>query len=121
MPHRLQEGGHKGLRRAAIPVTMHKHRLGARSAGFRGIEFQHDERARLHFSGDERRRETRLDGSWDLPGRGETTAEHGVVAKRCRVRERPKLPHSLQRLHNSMHANRGPMHRPTVLFGALDK
>jgi hypothetical protein len=102
-------------------VTTHKHRLGAGGAGFRGIEFQNDERARLHFSGDEWRRETRLDGSRDLLGRGETTAEHGVVAKRCRVRERPELPHSLQRSHDSMHANRRPMHRPTVLFGALDK
>jgi hypothetical protein len=100
---------------------MHKHRLGARSTGFRCIESQYDERTRLQFSGDERRCETRLDGSWDLLGRGETSAEHGVVTKRWRIRESPELPHSLQRSHDSMHANRGPMHRPTVLFGALYK
>ena len=67
------------------------------------------------------RRQRRLHRAWNLAGRPQAARQHGVVAERGRLRGRPQRTHALERMHDAMHADRGAVHGPAVVAGALDE
>ena len=101
-PHGAQQGGNERGRGTLRPMSDHEFDVGAAIALARGVELEHDERARTHRASHGGARHGRL--PQHARRREQALRDHGV-GRGPPARLRPQLAHALEAANKIVHGN----------------